>query len=245
MNAYPRAVLFDLDDTLVDHQYSYRTSLTLLHERYAALQGQPLAALETTYAHYLEIFHARMLAGEFTLPESRIQRFKHIFAEYGASPSDDELVEIAALYSRAYLASERAIEGVVPLIEHLREQSIRIGVVTNNNTAEQVGKLQRCNLTGLIDVMVTSEDAGVAKPDSTIFRLILDRLGCQPSEALMIGDSWASDVIGATQAGVAVLWLNRYDLPIPDAALARQFHSYTPLQSVMDILFTLYPSPQK
>lgn len=245
MNHYPRAVLFDLDDTLVDHQYAYRTSLAVLYERYTALQAQPLAALDTTYTHYLEVFHQRMLAGEFTLPQSRIQRFKHIFAEYGASPSDDELSEIAALYSQAYFASERAIDGAVALIEHLREAGVRIGVVTNNQTAEQVRKLERCNLTNLIDVMVTSEEAGIPKPDPTIFRMVLERLGCQPHEALMIGDSWSSDVIGANQAGVAVFWLNRYDLVIPDAALARQFHSYTPLQSVLDMLFSLYPSPQK
>lgn len=245
MNAYPRAVLFDLDDTLVDHRHSYRAGLSLLYERHETLRAKPFAALETCYTHYLEIFHARMLAGEFTLPESRIHRFRQVFAEYGASPSYDELAEIALSYSQAYQAAERAIDGVIPLIEHLREQGVRIGVVTNSHTAEQVGKLQRCRLNHLIDVMVTSEDAGVPKPDPTIFRMILNRLGCQPHETLMIGDSWSADVIGATQVGIAVLWLNRYDHPIPDAALARSFHSYTPLQSVIDMLFTLYPSPQK
>ena len=62
---------------------------------------------------------------------------------------------------------------------------------------------------------MVSEEAGVAKPDPRIFAIALERLGADPAEAVMIGDSWVNDIAGAAAAGVRSIWFNRSDLAPP------------------------------
>lgn len=66
------------------------------------------------------------------------------------------------------------------------------------------------------DLVVCSEDVHAYKPRSEMFRYALDRLDLQASEVVHIGDSISSDVVGAHNEGIDVIWLNRTDKPISD-----------------------------
>lgn len=66
------------------------------------------------------------------------------------------------------------------------------------------------------DLIITSEDARCYKPRSDIFKLALSQLQLDPTEVLHIGDTISSDVVGAFQAGIDVVWLNRKSKPISD-----------------------------
>lgn len=78
---------------------------------------------------------------------------------------------------------------------------VRIAVLSNNLYNEQTRKLSLCNLDKFIDVTIVSEQAGVTKPDTKIFMETLKQLNCKPDEAVMIGDSWEGDILGAHKAG--------------------------------------------
>jgi putative hydrolase of the HAD superfamily len=54
-----------------------------------------------------------------------------------------------------------------------------------------------------------SQEVGVSKPDPRLFRLMLGRAGRRPAEAVYIGDSWESDYLGAREAGLRAIWVNR------------------------------------
>lgn len=62
----------------------------------------------------------------------------------------------------------------------------------------------------------TSEDARAYKPREELFRLALERTGLEPEEVIHIGDSLSSDVMGAAQAGIRALWLNRFGKAVPE-----------------------------
>ena len=83
----------------------------------------------------------------------------------------------------------------------VRERA-KVGIVSNNLLEEQQDKLRCCELDQYVDVLVVSEEAGISKPDPRIFEIVLDRLRCRPQEAVMIGDSWDADVLGAAAAGI-------------------------------------------
>ena len=231
-----KAVLFDLDDTLFDHQHSYRSGLHALRETFPTLQQRPFDELDQLYNHWLESLHARVLDGSYTLYQARTERFRQIFKHCGATVSDAELEQVIALHHQTYRESQRAIAGVVPLLEHLRAAGIRIGIVTNNLTDEQWGKLRQCQLEAYVDVMVTAEDVGISKPDPAMFYAALQQLDCESGETVMVGDSWRSDVLGATALGIRALWLNRYGHPCPNPVLAAEFTSYEPLADVLGLL---------
>jgi HAD superfamily hydrolase (TIGR01549 family) len=229
-----KAVLFDLDDTLYDHQYGSRTALTALYDGYTCFQQTPFAELERQHSDLLEHYHLRVLSGEMTLDQARFARFSDLLACYAGESSLVD--EVWKRYRKTYLASEQLVSGAVALLERLREEGLKIGLVTNNTVAEQTGKLKRLGLESLIDVLVISEAAGFPKPDPRIFALALEQLGCAPDETIMIGDSWSADIAGARAAGIRAIWLNRSGHVCPDATLAAEIHALEPLETVIHLI---------
>ena len=202
---WPRAILFDLDDTLFDHRRASALALRAMHEVHAPeLPFEPFVA---KHAEVLEVFHARFLAGEFTLDEARVARMQALFAAFSAEIDKRTALEAAQLYREGHQANRHLVPGSIELLDVLREHC-RLGVVTNNSTAEQIEKLRVLNIEGYFDAVVISEDVGVTKPDPKIFAIALDRIGARPHETVFIGDNWTNDIVGAINAGLAAVWLS-------------------------------------
>ena len=65
------------------------------------------------------------------------------------------------------------------------------------------------------------------KPGAPIFWLALQKCGCLPSEAVMVGDNFRHDIQGATDVGIAGVWLNWTNLPRPEDSRAyTEVHSF-------------------
>jgi putative hydrolase of the HAD superfamily len=232
-----KAVLFDLDDTLFDHLYSTRQGLLAICEAYPALQQHSPDVLFADYTRLLDEVHLRVLDGSLTSDEARRERFRRFFLLHVPTIEDLPIAveHAAALHRERYQACRQVVGGVIPLLEHLHER-VKIAVVTNNLVAEQVEKLHYLKLEHLVDELVTSEETGFIKPDPRIFQVALERLGCQAEETVMIGDSWKSDVLGALQAGIRAIWLNRSGLPCPDPELAWELQTFEPLAGVAKLI---------
>jgi len=229
-----RAILFDLDDTLFDHQYCSRAGLAALREGFPALAAEPFDAFELRYRILLEEVHLRVLSGALTPAAARLERFHRFLSAVFTSTSEDA-ARAGLLYQAAFRAARRPIAGAVELLGHLKPHA-SIGVVTNNVRHEQVEKLRFCGLDGLVDVLVTSEDVGVAKPHPAIFHAALEHLACRPDEVVMVGDNWENDIVGASRVGIRSVWLNRYNEPHRDATLAHQIVELTPLEEIARLL---------
>lgn len=93
--------------------------------------------------------------------------------------------------------------------------SHRLGLVTNGAACLQREKLAASGLVDCFEVVVVSADLGVAKPDASIFAHTLNRLGVEPQDTVMVGDSIAKDIDGALAAGLGAVWVNRGGLPTP------------------------------
>lgn len=202
----PKAILFDLDDTLFDHRRASAIALDAMHAAFAA--DLPREEFAQHHAEVLEIFHRRFLAGEFTLDQARVARMRALFAAFGRDIDDTTADRVAALYRAQHQSNRHLVEGACELLDALAPHC-RLGIVTNNSTAEQIEKLRALNIAGYFDTIVISEDAGVTKPDPRIFAIALERIGAKPHETVFIGDSLPNDIIGATGAGMAAVWLSR------------------------------------
>lgn len=224
-----RAVLFDLDDTLVDHQQASRAAIAGVRERFKALQVREVDDLVRENQRILDAMHHDVAVGKRDVADARIERYRRLFAFAGAGA--ERAGAAAELHRRLYQGERRCIEGALELVEHLHTR-LRVAVVTNNTIAEQREKLVTFGFAPFVDALVTSEEIGVAKPDARIFRAALDRLACEPHEAVMIGDAWVQDVLGATGAGIRALWFNRFGLPHPDSSVAMQIASLRPAADV-------------
>lgn len=209
-----RAVLFDLDDTLFDHLHCARTALTCVHQSMPAFAAAAFDAFSRAHARVLEEVHARVVAGEIGIDEARRARFQQLFVEAGVAPVDADVAAAAEMYRVSYIAARQPVPGALALLDTLKPR-VKIGIVSNNLLREQQAKVESCGFGPYIDALVVSEEAGVAKPDPKIFEIALDRLGVDPVETVMVGDSWSNDVAGGAAAGLRTVWFNRTDLARP------------------------------
>lgn len=92
-------------------------------------------------------------------------------------------------------------------LKTLREQ-YHIGIIANQNPGTSA-RLKKFGLLQYIDPVIASAEEGVAKPDPRIFELALERAGCQPEEAVMIGDRLDNDIVPAKQIGMKTVWIRQ------------------------------------
>lgn len=232
--AVTRAVLFDLDDTLFDHHCSARAALAEVHRRHAG--HTDFDAFEGHHTRYLEEMHVEVLAGRVGLDDARRERFRRVFAALGMTLDATEIDGVATAYRQGYVQARRPIEGAADLLKAVRVHA-RVGIVSNNLLDEQRDKLEFCGLTPYVDVLLVSEDAGVSKPAPRIFEMALERLRVAARDAVMIGDSWAADIVGAARAGIRPVWFNPRHAPVPpEPAGVPVLHSLTPASAVLSVI---------
>jgi putative hydrolase of the HAD superfamily len=213
---FPEAVFLDLDDTIFDHQHARRSALAEMQQLYPALAGHSVISLETAHERHLQATFALLSAGKITLPDSRRERQRLFFGDYGVELSPSEAGQAEEHYRRAYDASRRPVPGIIPLIDAVRARGMKVAVITNGLPIEQNEKILLCGLANKLDSVVISGQLGVWKPDKAIFEHALANLGLIPGKAVMIGDSWRNDVLGARNAGIPAIWFNRYDEAYPE-----------------------------
>lgn len=101
---------------------------------------------------------------------------------------------------------ERPYPDAADTLRTLWERGYCIGIIANQSagTAE---RLRAWGLMAYIDLVVASAEEGVSKPEPAIFRIALERAGCQPQEAAMIGDRLDNDIAPAKAIGMHTVWL--------------------------------------
>lgn len=224
----PRALLLDLDGTLVDGR-DMRSAVEATCADLVALGHVPDAAL-LAKANF-EVWAARWSTAEADWMSGRLsgQQLRYeVWAQAlrACGCADGAVAELAAMahleYSRSSL---RLFEDVRPFLEHVAA-AMPVGLVTNGAPDDQRWKLQQLGLEAAFRPLLVSGEVGVAKPDAAIFRMALDALGLEAGDVWHVGDSLRHDVAGAQSAGIGAVWLNRRGLsrrgeePVPDLEIS-------------------------
>jgi putative hydrolase of the HAD superfamily len=142
--------------------------------------------------------------------------------------SQEEAKATADLYSLEYAKHRRAISGSEDLLKYLKPL-VTTGIITDGLTKFQTEKIRVCEVEGLIDFVVTSEEVGCTKPSREIFEEALRRASTKPAETVYVGNSWDSDIMPAHELGIKTVWLNRYGLKCPNSMITTEIHSYAEL----------------
>ena len=235
MKNLPQLVLFDLDDTLFDHQNSRRCGLVALQKEYPPLANITLSELVAEHQYQIAASYNSALDGTTSLRQNRIERFRNLFVNCGIEIDSLEAERAVQRYRKVYETHRRAVPGVAALLQYLKDRT-HIGVVTNGLTSTQKEKLQACDLDRFVDFLLTSEEAGIKKSDKRIFLQALDMARINREHAVFIGDSWALDIVGAHGVGIQSIWLNREQEKCPDAGLTNELTSFEPLERTLKAL---------
>ncbi len=221
-------LLFDLDHTLFDFDKSAEVSLEKLIRSFGIAYHSDL---QNTYAKVNRGVWQEFAAG--TLPQANIKTER--FRRFATAANLDIDPVVAGDRFLTYLAEgTHLLDGAEELIAQLRGRVV-LAAVTNGLKEVQRSRLDQSTLAGVFDVIVVSDEVGVAKPDPAIFDIALEALGNPPkANILYIGDSLKSDVQGGNNAGIDTCWFNPKDLDIPDAP--RPTHTVSTLADILRLL---------
>lgn len=103
---------------------------------------------------------------------------------------------------------EELFDDVFETLDALKERKYKLGIIANQVSGAEE-RLKAWGLLNYFDVIATSAELGVAKPDRMIFESALKSAGCHPRNAIMIGDRLDNDIIPAKAIGMNTVWVRR------------------------------------
>ena len=191
-----KAVIFDLDNTLVDFMLMKRQAID--------------AATHAMRDAGLKLSNDEIRQGIDEIYEERGMEFQKVFDELlyrEFSKIDYKILSAGVIaYRRAREAALVPYPHVTMTLIELSKMHINLGVVSDAPAKEAWLRLCYLNFHYLFDAVVTFEDTGMRKPNPEPFRKILTMLQIQPLEAVMVGDWAERDVVGAAQVGMKTIF---------------------------------------
>ncbi len=157
-------------------------------------------------------FISRYSYAEIDFQEQRRRRLRTIFGK--DDMSSNEADAIFSDYLSHYEASWRVFPDVLSFLESHTDECL--AVLSDGAQEQQETKLKNTGIYHYLRFVVTAESTGLSKPDPMMFLSACKLANVEPCDACYIGDNLQKDAIGASQAGLRGIWLNRSNKPIPD-----------------------------
>ena len=215
----PAAILFDMDDTVVD---TYRASRDAWHEAAVRLADErgwdPEQASEAFFAADRWYWQDAERAdwGRLNQAGARTRIAGRALDQLGWR--DDG----AAAWAGPFVVQERInrlqpFPGALETLVELRRRGVALALVTNGEAPSQRGKIDKVGLVPYFDAVVVEGEFGIGKPEPAVFRHALAAIGRQAREAWMVGDDLAKDIAGGRAAGLHTVWVDSRREGLPEA----------------------------
>ena len=237
-----RAVLFDLDETLIEEESSNDASALAACEiafaRHGADRGILFAAMRQRstelwragpmfdYCREIGISSREGLWGSFIGDGLELARLRDWAAQYKIQAWTDALRDLgitddllSAELAQFFERDRRMRHVVFPesrqVLAELKKD-YRLALITNGAIDIQRDKIHGSNLGDFFDTIIISGELGFGKPNPQVFQMALERLEVAPERSVMIGDSLRRDIGGARELGIRTVWINRFKATIGD-----------------------------
>ena len=207
-----KAIFLDWDDTIGDWTTAEHMALQDIYETYH------LNELYASFEDYLNAYKpynlelwGRYGRGEVTKEWLHLHRFLRPLQVNGANDQNDAMVSLAHEMGAEFLRLTNTYFHLLPdadrVVRYLAAK-YPLTIVSNGFKEVQYYKFEHSGLKDCFAHTIISEEVGVNKPQPEIFRIALELNHITPHEAVMIGDSYSSDIAGAKAAGIDQIWLH-------------------------------------
>tara|TARA_B100001094_G_C17931039_1_gene670766 strand:+ start:198 stop:845 length:648 start_codon:yes stop_codon:yes gene_type:complete len=197
-----KAVLLDLDNTLYKHDTCHEKALMKCwhYFRETINSKTSIKKLNETYQNARKIIQTRLFPGGSC--RSRLLYFQTFFELFNLTNSYTLALQFESLYNSTFLNEMTCNEDAKQFLIDCNNKQIKICIITNLTTQFQIKKINTLLISDYITYLVSSEEAGVEKPDPLIFELALKKLNVDKKHIIMIGDSKTCDISPATKLGI-------------------------------------------
>jgi putative hydrolase of the HAD superfamily len=207
--AEARALLLDVDDTIVDTRGAMVAAGTNAAAALWPDRPGEHRAMAQRYYHDPERWFPRYASGEVPFDRMRAGRLEEVATAFGLDVPDGGHLAFEEAYAPAFRSAQRLFPDVPQLLSAAEREGMPVGLLTNSAHAPTLVKLEALGLVDRFDVVVTTDTLGFGKPDPRVYRQACRLLGAEPADVVCLGDSLAWDVLGARAAGLRAVWLDR------------------------------------
>ena len=227
-----KKLLFDLDDTILDFRTAERTSIRRTFEAFS------IPADEAVLRRYSEInvgCWQRLERGTMTREEVLVGRFELLFRELGIAASARAVQDH---YEALLESGHYFVPGAPELLEELYPR-YELYLISNGNLRTQEGRLKSAGISPFFKGIFISEVIGVNKPAKAIFDACFTAIpGFRREDALIVGDSLSSDILGGINAGVRTCWFNPDGMPLSGSVRPDyEIHALGELPALLEEIF--------
>ncbi len=198
-----KGIILDLDNTLYKysscHDYALNQVLLLIennlkidHNTSMQLYEKAKCKIKAQLNHTAASHH-RLLYFQYLCEELAISPFKHAYDFY--QHYWDKFLEVMQLGG-----------GVITFLEFCKQNNLQVCILTDLTAEIQYRKINHLGIGKYVDCLVTSEEVLFDKPHPIMFYTALSKMQLQPSEVIMIGDSWSKDIQGAQNIGIKAIY---------------------------------------
>jgi putative hydrolase of the HAD superfamily len=211
-----KAVLFDLDDTLLDDTRAFTTAAQEVAAEVAAEHGIDALALKDAYIAEAQGFWHRLTAAELQTKLALVRATMWGSALRSVGLHDGDLAERSAHNYNAYRKKYFALfPGALDLLRELKSGGKKIALLTNGVSETHREKIALLQIAEYFDAIFLADEVGMIKPDPLLFAHACTKLDAAPSQSAMVGDRYERDIAGAIEAGLYTIWVNVRDETLP------------------------------
>ena len=228
-----RNVLFDLDNTIYDYDYSHKTALNVVLEKISKNNNINLELVKNTFNQEKDKF--QNVCYNNASSHNKFIQLKKLFESLNL-----ELVQLDNIY-QIYLNTFNESLNIYPyLLDFLKlckKNKINMYILTNNTCQEQISRLNKMNIINYFEKIYTSEEFGIEKPDIKLFYYIITDIGCNKNEIVKIGDNFNNDINSVKMYDIYSFWFNKNSFKINDKYI--EFNNYKDIYKFFEEYFIL------
>lgn len=209
----PGVILFDMDDTFYTTKGPHHCAIDVSLKRFSSLTQTPASRCSELYLQARD--SVKLFLGNTASSHSRLLYFQRMLenCEYKSANLDklEISLELEELYWTSYLQEMPRDPCLEELMITIKTLGIRIGIVTDLTAQIQMRKLMRLGISSHIDIVVTSEESGLDKPNFNCFALANEKINPtnRKLDYWMVGDHLQKDLLGAKiELEARTFWIN-------------------------------------
>jgi putative hydrolase of the HAD superfamily len=189
-----KAVLFDLDGTLLDRDSSLRK---FIDDQYERLKGKlGLISKDKYINRFIELDCKGYVWKD--------KVYQQLIVELNLTEFTSE--QLLQDYVERFKYHCVPFPNLIKMLDQLKEDGYILGMITNGRERFQMDNVKALRIEDYFDVILVSESEGIKKPDPQIFHRALEKLTIGPEESVFVGDHPENDVIAAEKIGMTGVW---------------------------------------
>jgi len=217
----PKAILFDLDDTIlrssVTPESAWKEACEVSAQETKLFKAEELLSLINTIRDWYWSDPERHRAGRLNLSATRITIVRMALEKLGCA-NERVAAKIATDASNLREASLELFPNAEDALRKLVKKGVKLALLTNGAGEIQRVKIERFGLARYFHACLIEGEMGFGKPDQRVFETALAKLTVTPSQTWMVGDDIERDIAGAQNLGIFSVWCDFEKKGIPSGS---------------------------